>query len=520
MKILISIYTLDKIRDNKEVREKWNVDRILIWGTGLTESLEQLPRSDEELTFLIPTVIDVNNALAYDGANLALRILFKYVQIRTKGINVVLLGFETTEAFLRHYSYPNILKIPGFSYCLFNRKVVSRLKQKEAPTHRTEYKSYIQSLGLSLPSSFKSTHSLTNEWSLYKWNSYLEMPSSESATNLNLMYVDYIKVIEKINNVKDKKLKNNTSMLERINNLRNLSAKILLIDDNVGWHKFFHSFFKGSNIQFEAIGEEFRKKDINAIEKIISEKVDEFLPDVILLDFRLIEDKDAESKFKDISGTMILQALKGSFEKPGSSFGRQVLMFTATSRIENILRLKQLNADGFILKENPAQYAAKELTRDLLSKMMRDLTTAIGRAKFLIRLNDELSGLTAILCNESGAGSPLSDIIITTSKSIRLITQNNKLNFDVLKLVFLNLFSILEVLKPKDIKNINTFIQGASPNHILGDWNNIDNLRNALAHGDSLVYIDNRKLEVREDLIKAWSLRLCQFIKEFLYACK
>lgn len=514
MKILISPST-DVIPKDKETVEKWNVDKILVYGADINDNLQELPfnESDLDITILIPTILNSINALAYDGANLALRILFKSICKRNKGINIVLMGCETAESFLKHYPYPNILKIPGISYSIFNYGIISESKQEQCPINqRKDYKNYIVNLGIGMPASFKSTHSLTNEWSLYKWNSFMDFNDTADGSRLNYLYFDYIKAVERINNVKYQKICNSQQLVQKLNALKARQSKILLIDDNIRWHHFFERFFDNSKISFESIGEIFKKMTADEVIQQIKKKVEEFSPDVILLDFRLIEDRDAEEKFDKISGTLVLQVLKGTFDNPGMAYGRQVVLFTATSRIENMMRLKQLNADGCILKEKPENYQGKEITKDAISKMIATLETAVERADFLITLNDKITELEAMPLSTM---PELKVTIQTMSDSVRLITQNNELNEGVLKLTYLNLFSILESLKPSNIK-INTYIQNNAPNDILNKWNNIDNIRNSLAHGDKEVKVDNIKQLLSVTLIKKWEIILCDYIIAFI----
>lgn len=513
MRILISTPETN-IRDNSTYRDAWGVDCIYVWGTDITDSLDALPAYVPELTFFVPVVLDRNNALLYDGTLMALRILLRYICNYRKGINIVLLGTETLESFLSHFAYPNIIKIPGVYYCLNNQKIVSStILPPNKISERRQYSPYLSQLGIKLPSSFKSTHSLTNDWCLYQWNSFMGFSDVSDDDNLNSLYFDYLKAMEKIRDVKYRKLENNKKLKAEIQTLRETSARILLIDDNTRWHNFFSELFSKSNVAFYSIGDNYKKLDIDVIKHDISERIETFNPDVILLDFRLIEDRDAECRFEDISGTQILSMLKGTFDNPGKSYGRQVLIFSATSRIENILRLKVLNADGFILKEKAEIYNGKEITKDAIYKMVSSLRTSIDRAHFLIPINERLEELSKL---ESPSILELKDTIKLVSESVRSITQKNKLNKDILKLSYLNLFSILERLKPSHIRNMNTYIQENAPNKILKYWNNIDEIRNSLAHGDKYTKINGRKMLISAELIKEWQIKLCDFVKEFI----
>lgn len=449
MKILIS-HSTKFITNDKATTKKWNVDKILAYGTDIKNDLIELPfnESDSDVTILIPTILDSVNALAYDGANFALRILFKTIRKRNKGINIVLMGCETAESFLRHYPYPNIMKIPGVSYSLFNYGVISSLNLPPCPINRREgYKDSLINLGLKLPTSFKSTHSLTNEWSLYKWNSFMDFYSQEDEGRLNFLYFDYIRAIEKINNVKTRYIKNIETLQQSYKSLLGKERKILLIDDNPLWHEFFKNFFANSKIIYKAIGTDFKKKTADEILEIVRTEMENFTPDVILLDFRLLEDSDANETSDNISGTLVLKDLKGTFDNPGMAYGRQIIMFTATSRIENIMLLQNANADGFILKEKTESYQSKEITIDAISKMISTLDNAIERADFLIPLNEKLNKLSDLLTQHYNQDSELKLAVNIITQSVRQVTQKNNLTEDILKLVYLNIFKIFEEIK-------------------------------------------------------------------------
>lgn len=495
-----------------QIRE-WGAD-VLITVDELANDLSNLPQDKNSLNVVfIPTVFDISNSLSYGGANLAIRILMHYLRNGIADFNIVLMGFESEENFLLHYSYPNILKIPGISYLRFNKKIVSQYRSGDRYYLKVdEYIPILDNLGLKIPSSFKSTHSLTNEWCLFKWNSFWGNKASAEPL-MGHLYFEYLITLEKLGKVKNKVVTEN--LKDRIRNYP--SARILLIDDNIGWHSFFKSLFEDNpNVEIQCLGENFNKLLFSEISSIIKEKVNKFNPHVIILDFRLMEDQDAEVKddMRQISGYKVLKdILKGNYVTPRTSFGRQVLIFTATSRIENILMLREGYADGFILKEKPEKYNGKEITKDVISKMVSSLRTSIDRATFLIPMNKRLEELSKL---DNPSIPELKNTIKLVSESVRLITQKNKLNEDTLKLSYLNIFSILECLKPSNILKMNTFVQENAPNGILKDWNNIDEIRNSLAHGDKYTKINGRKMLISAELIKEWQIKLCDLVKEFI----
>lgn len=500
---------------------EWGVDKILVLGSNLSEDLLNLP-IDNQLVLFIPTVRDYSNSLSYGGVNFALRILMQYLRIGKTDVDIILMGNETEVNFLLHYDYPNILKIPGVHYIRFNKKVVANY---ELPLRdqlkNNEYIPYIDNLGLKIPSSFKSTHSMTNEWCLFKWNSF--MGFNENASSLEgHLYFDYLITLERLNQIKSKTASDN--LKKRISEFP--TSRILVIDDKEGWHRFFKEMFSNTNtVDIHCIGENFDKLEFRDIETRIVSEVDSFKPHIIILDFRLMEDKDAEVKddMKQISGYRVLaKALKGSYKNPLGSFGRQVIIFTATSRIENILLLREGNADGFILKEKPENYKGKEITKNVISKMVSTLGNAIERAKFLIPLNEMLDRLIEIKDNSSNDSIEVCMSIEMASQSIRQLTQNNSLNEDILKLVYLNLVAILEALKKDDIESLYTYINSEASRIGLAPkyqrvWYDIREIRKSLAHGDK--FIKKGKLKdktVSSTLLSEWTLNLAEFTLEFM----
>ncbi len=506
---------------NQGGAEEWGVNKVVPFD-NLDRDLSLLPLINEPIIYFIPTILDYNNPLNYDGANLALRILMYYVRCRRMNVDFVLMGSESERDFMLTFEYPNIMKIPGIHYARFNKSIV---RDYECPRKEIlsseDYLPYFEKLNLKLPSSFKSTHSLTNEWCLYKWNSF--MGFGTRAELHEGLYFDYIITIERLNSVKNKTVSEH--LKQRIKNLPT-RMRLLVIDDNSGWHDFFERMFSDHPVvDVHCLGSDFKKLKYDEVEAQIQQEVKSFQPDVIILDFRLMEDKDAEVKdnMKDISGYKVLSnVLKGDYKTPCDSFGRQVLIFTATSRIENILLLKEGNADGFILKEKPENYNGKEITKDLISKMISTLKEAVDRAKFLIPLNEKLDNLIKLVEATNNTTTEIGVAIKLTSQSVRQLMQNNNLNKDILKIEFLNLFSILESLKSNKLEKLFPFINSEASiikldPEIFILWEDICEIRNCLAHGDNEISKGKLKGKVIDSVILfEWSLNLVTFVFEFM----
>ena len=217
----------------------WSIDKVLTLGDDITNDLSHLPKVNEHLTIFIPTVFDYSNSLSYEGANLGLRIFMFYLRNNRTDIDIVLMGNETKENFLLHYDYPNLLKIPRVNYIRFNKNIVASYNHvDQTQLKANEYLSYLNNLGLKLPTSFKSTHSLTNEWCLYKWNSF--MGFNENSYSLDgILYFDYLITLERLNHEKQKKASEDLKKESKIFTLHVFCSSMI----KMGGINFLECFF-------------------------------------------------------------------------------------------------------------------------------------------------------------------------------------------------------------------------------------------------------------------------------------
>ena len=559
---------------NQGEAEGWGVNEVMTL-VNFEMDLSLLPLTDEPIIYYIPTILDANNPLNYDGANLALRILMYYVRCRRTNVDFVLMGNESERDFMLTFEYPNIMKIPGIHYTRFNKSIVRNYECPQREMLSSEdYLPYFEKLNLKLPSSFKSTHSLTNEWCLYKWNSF--MGFGVNTELLKGLYFDYLITIEGFNRVTNEI--DSKDLKQSIKNMPT-GLRLLVIDDNSGWHDFFEKMFSCCTIDdVHCLGTDFKKMKYEDVEAQIRQEVKSFQPNVIILDFRLMEDKDADiDNTDDISGARILKdVLKVTHDFPSPHYGRQVLMFTATSRIENILTLKGIGADDFILKEKPVEYFGKNNTKELVSRMIESIGNATIRAEYLMPLNFHIEMINQIILESvEKISDDLKNVVKVTFKSIRNITQNNILTKDILKLIYLNLFNIFEEIKRdknfvdfsndytlkiiahnelkvcengksgiycKSIDDLNfvrsynlasykkycekggmlTFAISSLILFRLGyeqvddtQWNNIRLIRNALAHGNEDA-LKKKGLSTDDEELKKYSIQMLQLIQDIL----
>lgn len=521
IKILISA-DYNSIPADTQTAKEWGVDKIL---RESEINLSNIPYEEEGAYYFVPIIIDTQMGLSYDGVSLALRIYLESIKQKRKNFRIILTGFQTLSSFLITYPFPNVLKCQGIDYTFLNKDIVKGYNKDIIPLNFDALSAELKNIGLTLPESFRSNHSLTNQWSLYAWSKFVwgnnipfELPSSNS------MYFSYLKSLSSLETGQDKEL---SKHLE--DKFEELQGKILLIDDNPKWGEFFQSLFKKSRkIQFRYIGENFKNIGIEEILTICKKEVENFNPEIIFLDYRLSEDTDYEEKVnRKISGARVLESLKGNSACPGIAFNSSIMIFTATSKIENILMLKDLNADGFILKERPEKYVGKTATSKLFNKLADEINYRIVLSQFFVKIASSLTNLRVsedyIKINEE-----YKQKIHTTVPLIRnlqlsisaLQMDNVSVSVEYLKLMYLEFISLLEMLK-KDGSKLNEYIQSLLSfipvKGFFNDWNNICEIRNAIAHGDSYVEFQTHlkgkkeKHDLDIEFLKEWNVKLAHF---------
>ena len=321
---------------------------------------------------LIPTIFKFNNGSTYDGVEFALQWYFHLLNLK-HNFSIVLLGIEDKGAFFEHCNYSHFAKCPNVFYVNQN---ISAIKTFIDSHQYLEYNidnciKSIKRIGIKAPTSYKSHHSITNEWSVYRWcnflnihNEFLDKLSNEINESL---YYNYLKAIYPIEITSEP---TNYKILKQGN--------ILLIDDEIekGWEEFFISLMT-ANQRFDSIGKDFKKKSIDDIVESSIEKVKNFNPDVVILDLRLHEDDFDNKTANELTGVKILKKIK-DFNK-----GVQVLIFTASNKVWNYIELQLNGIDGFVLKESPEQSKERKFTQNAILNLKNDIEYGLDSAKFL-----------------------------------------------------------------------------------------------------------------------------------------
>lgn len=506
MKILIAPQ-YDSIGKNDAT--KWHVDEIILPSESENWNL---PNAKNELILYVPTIINSEVAIEYDGVELAIKLYMAALREKRQNIKIVLMGVESRESFLLNYRYPNVLKCPGFDYILLSLNAVVGYTAFSTDINVEKALLALKDVGIGLPESYVSNHSFINEWCAFSWSKYMGFSCDKLAKTLDsTLYFDYLRTLQYHKEIKISD--------EKKADIKALKGKILLIDDNEYWHEFFTNFFgeNKSNVSFMAIGKDFKNKKAEEIKTECLETVRSFNPDVILLDFRLLEDKDYNVNSRaNISGVQVLRALKGTADKPGEAYGTKIIMFTATGKIENIFSLQKFGADGFIFKDSPEQYVGKPPLKESISRMIRLLDDMQKCAILSKEICNSLKKCENIACKYS---EDFCSQIKHIADMVRILLQGDFREFQKLKHIYLECFGILETIKRLKESNhsitINDFIQGHTTE--LDEWNNINNIRNAFAHGGKIKDINGRKdIDPDEDLVVDYLIKLCNFNEHFL----
>ena len=138
----------------------------------------------DSLVLLIPTILDPFNAYSYDGVEYALKYYFHFVSIKKCDFQIILLGAEEESAFWRHCEYSSFLKCPHVSYLKNNiypiKEYLDRIESVAMDDMDWAYcGERLKQLDIKKPASYKTHHSITNEWSIYRWSKYLGVENVE-----------------------------------------------------------------------------------------------------------------------------------------------------------------------------------------------------------------------------------------------------------------------------------------------------------------------------------------------------
>lgn len=326
----------------------------------------ELPEVANESFYIIEAAPDTSNPLNYDGVNIALKIYFQAISNNVNNFKIILVGYEDKACFFQFCSYSNILKCPGIDYLEIGHDSSEKINNLDLLNiDLNNAKQSILNIGIKPPSSYKSHHSIANEWAILRWAKALKIDNDNlSKTQMEVdsnLYYNYLNTIYPI-----------TNEINITNRVLLHKGHILFIDDEVekGWGLIFKKIC--ANSKLELFGREFKKW---MPETIINESFEKAKnADIVILDMRLHEDDFNQEDITKITSYQILEKIK---EHNG---GIQVIIFSASNKIWNLQALQKIGADGFIVKESPENSVDKKFTPQSISDIYKTIDSCLDYA--------------------------------------------------------------------------------------------------------------------------------------------
>ena len=385
-------------------------------------------------------------------------------QIRcTPGVNqtsnIFLYSFTGIQDYFNNECF-NILKTTGVSLIDYDiQKILNCFNKQQRFLKSNNLKQQVSNLKLDVPLNYADSHSVANEWAIYRWANALNTSDDQILkieTKLeNDLYFKYLKAINPVNELEEINLKELKLTFTG-------DPKVLYIDDEAekGWWEIFCKILDDENeISFSHLDDEFNQKNQNEIIDISFKKVIEEKIDIVLLDLRLHKEDFNNKPIDEITGFKILEKIKNHNK------GIQVIIFSATNKIWNLQALQNAGADGFIIKESPNNNYEPGFTKKSIEKMMQSINDCLENI-FLKDFYTQYEKLSAELIprkNFKKSTQPLPkefvDEVLKWFKLSLNILQN-RLSIENLTSVFLIYFSIIENMSNRIIETENPIREG------------------------------------------------------------
>ncbi|WP_373709229.1 response regulator [Kaistella sp.] len=246
----------------------------------------------------------------------------------------------------------------------------------------------IGKINLTIPKNYDSSHSIANEWAIYKLIYSLPKVFYDDANRVinnieNNIYFKYLQTI--FPSTSFTSITESTLLINNNNHSEQVEIsekpKILYIDNDYkkGWESIFKYIFKDLNkLNFSTLELDYRKISRDqiverAINKVINPSSQRINYDIVLLDFRLCSADSIETDIDQVSGMQILKSLKSY--NPGI----QIIIFSATNKIWNLQAIQEAGADGFVIKESPENSKDEMFTVRSINSLMKSVEIASSR---------------------------------------------------------------------------------------------------------------------------------------------
>lgn len=286
--------------------------------------------------------------------------LYSFANLKEYITNECLNIIKTTGVFLIDYDVNSILQ----SYTITETLLTTDNINGE-----------VSKLKLDIPLNYEDSHSISNEWAIYRWSKLLKANnkditdiSNKLQSELYFKYQQTINPVNELDSITDDEL-----IIKHLG-----ESTILFIDDqqHKGWTEIFEELMLSrNNIDFMSLDIEFKKLTKTEIIDRSLKMIQDENVDVLMLDLRLHSDDILQKNIKEITGYKILQKVKEL------NSGIQVIIFSATNQILNLQALTEAKADYFFPKGGISENSID--LRNRLLKLINTLSNCIDQSKWL-----------------------------------------------------------------------------------------------------------------------------------------
>ena len=317
----------------------------------------------------------------YNGLRFAIHIRCTNSLNRNKPIYIY---SPVKEEYLLKSPYFDILKTRGVKLIgmSFADIKASSGKIKSLTIH--EVSQEMKKIHLPVPQNYEDSHSIANEWAIYRWavatnseDSGIDLVKDTIKSNLYFKHLTTVSLPGDIEAINHQKLLFE-DQLAIINKelIGNTEINILYVDDDAdkGWSEIMTNIIYDINHirNFDYIGEELKSLSHDEIINLIVNKVKERKINILLLDFRLHREDHNSEDIEKITSVQILKKVKEY--NPGI----QVIIFSATNKVWNLLTLQKFGADGFVIKEGVDNSKDPTFTARSIENFISSMSMAIS----------------------------------------------------------------------------------------------------------------------------------------------
>ena len=327
-------------------------------------------------------------------------------------------------SFLVRSRYFDILKTRGVKLINMHPKKIVESLDSINPLKENDIKHEMEKIQLPVPQNYEDSHSIANEWAIYRWanatdseDSAIEKITNTIKSNLYFKHLTTVYPPSEIKLIKEDRLKFR-DQLSGISDglLEQKDINILYVDDEAdkGWYEIMANIiYDVNNIKgFDYLGESLKALSQQEIIDQVVNRVKEDSVNIVLLDFRLHKKDHNTQDIEGITSVQILKKIKAF------NAGIQVIIFSATNKVWNLLALQKYGADGFIIKEGPENSKDPSFTTQTIENFINVMSLCISN-----RYKKSLCQIVSDLNSNLEKGAKAHRIDKDYQKSVKLFYQ-------------------------------------------------------------------------------------------------